>query len=199
MSKELEKRNQSISEAGRKMDAALAKLGLAAKKPHEPGLPSVSEIAEIPRVCAGFDKTYVAIYQRASNGLFRYQRSLRITDEQASGRGGTQITLDAVDIDPNGPPECCAWCGAAPQEAYGRQVTTVKCGGCQAFVCLGKTRDGFFQCRPSCGCAGALSNRWVSSEGTKHRTASAQPSGAGSTPQRALLEDSKALARRNFK
>jgi hypothetical protein len=199
MSKELEKRNQLTTQAGRKMDAALAKLGLANKEAREPGLSSVSEIAEIPRVCALFDKNYAAIYQKGSNGLFRYQRSLRLTDEQASSNGGTHITLDAVDIDPNGPPECCAWCGAAPQEAYGRQVNTVKCGGCHAFVCLGKTRDGFFQCRPSCGCAGALNNKWVSSEGTKHRAAPAQPVGASKLPERTLIEGSTALTTREKK
>jgi hypothetical protein len=170
MSNELERRKLSASEAGRKMDEALAKLGLAEQASRQPGRLGVSEIVEVPHVCAVFDKTYVAIYARRANELFRYQRSLRITDTEDLGAGGTHVRLEDINIDPNGPPECCAWCDAPPQEAYGKRLTTVKCGGCHAFVCLGKTKDNFFRCRPSCGCAGALSNTWVSPEGTKHRT-----------------------------
>ena len=52
------------------------------------GLSGVSEIVEVPHACAVFDKTYVAIYERGTNGLFRYQRSVRITEtQQPRGRG----------------------------------------------------------------------------------------------------------------
>lgn len=200
MSKELERRNvAAVSEAGRKMDEALVKLGLADQRPRETGISGVSEIVKVPHACAVFDKTYVAIYQRGANGLFRYQRSVRITATQHSAADGTHVTLQDIEIDPNGPRECCAWCGAPPQEAYGRRLTTVKCGGCHTFVCLGKTKDNFFRCRPSCGCSGKLSNTWVSPEGTKHRTAPAQPVGGGMGSAEGLLPQSKALLPRKVK
>jgi hypothetical protein len=198
MSKELERRNVgAVSEAGRRMDEALAKLGLAQEKPGKSGRSGVSEIAEVPRVCAVFDKIYVSVYERGANGLFRYQRSFRVTDSGIPN--GTNAVLQVVDVDPGGPPECCAWCGAPPQDLDGKQLTSVKCGGCQSFICLGKTENQFFRCRASCGCSGPLSKKWVSTEGAKHRTAPAQPMGGGMGSAEADVIQSKALVPRKAK
>jgi hypothetical protein len=147
-----------------------------------PAAPSrAPEIIDVQRVCAVHDQQYFASYVRGANGLLSFTKSFRI---KAHGNGGGQTAtkatrLDPSQFDPNGPDEVCAWCATKARRISGRKrVSAVLCGSCDALVCLGRTEGVFFRCRDSCGGAGELSDRWVSSRGITRKDANPQPSGA---------------------
>jgi len=118
----------------------------------EPG-----ETYELPRVCAMFDKPYVARYTRGAGGLFRLAETVKL---EAGGNAGKKsaapkaVTLQQTEISRDSPHERCAWCGV---KSY-----LVHCSKCRAWVCAGrvsKRPDGrYFLCRASCGAKGLLSD-----------------------------------------
>ena len=151
------------SEARRVMDEALAKMR-SRNAPPAPIIDCVGEptplpmdrvrkpaarvAIDLPRVCAVHDRFYVARYFRDPNGSIRFGQTLRVTeslsDQYQAGMAGATIPGSACRE------ESCPWCGA---HGFG----AVKCGGCGAEVCYGRTdAKRHFHCRPSCGSDGTL-------------------------------------------
>jgi hypothetical protein len=176
-----------VSDDRRVMDEALARLRQheviepdATAKAHQALACTPPDIVEVARICAVHDKPYIAIYRRGENGLFICSRTMRLTAEgnpRECAAAENSITLDFSLLDPNGAGESCPWCKAAAKIALGRRLNSVWCGGCRAFVCLGRTEENYFRCRDSCRCAGELAARWVASEGIARRDAAPQASG----------------------
>src|ERR1035438_4122371 len=99
MSKELVKWQLPESEAGRKIDAALArrsdigglrKLGRSEERETRRGqgvvtyAPSwaVSTVVDLPRICAVHDKPYAARYVAGADGRFHYSQTIRVRSEE---------------------------------------------------------------------------------------------------------------------
>jgi len=138
------------SEAGRKIDAALARIRNGAAEGRL--IPSrreetAPEVVDLQRVCAVHDKPYTARYVRGRDGRYRYAQSIRVTETLYRGQYAENEPLSVG----NGflAEECCAWCGASGFAA-------VHCTGCEADVCYGKTVARYFRCRKSCGREGNL-------------------------------------------
>jgi hypothetical protein len=107
------------------------------------------ETYELPRVCAMFDKPYLARVIRGADGLFRLADIVKVEGGAGAGKGSAApkaVTLKSSEISKDRQPSRCPWCGAK---------SVVFCYACNAWVCRGKTskRNGedYFRCRASCG------------------------------------------------
>lgn len=130
-----------------------------------------SDVIEVPRVCAMFDKPWVARYVRGARGLFRLMDTVKSDGGSTAGAGkgnaaARDVTLTGSETSRDSEPERCPWCGV--------KGTLVLCESCDAWVCRSQVseRQGgdYFRCRASCGNAGILTN---TTEGYKGRLAQA--------------------------
>ena len=131
------------------------------------------ETYELPRVCAMFDKPYLARYTRGAGGLFRLTETEKLESKAGTGKGSAApkaVTLKFSDIAKDSPPARCPWCGA--------KGGVVICYGCNAWVCRGKIskRDGedYFRCRASCGIESLIGTTDAGFEGAKREAAAAE-------------------------
>jgi hypothetical protein len=112
------------------------------------GHPASGEIIELPRVCAMFDKPYIARYVRGADGLFRLLETAKF--ENSTGKRSVpkkRVNLSSSQKASDGPEERCSWCGVSG--------APVNCGQCEMWVCSGQLRKqngrDYFRCRASCG------------------------------------------------
>lgn len=124
------------------------------------------EVAELPRVCAMFDKPYIARYARGERGMFRCLGTVKLEAGTTAGAGkgsaaGKPVTLKFAEISRDSEPERCAWCGVKGELIF--------CDNCGAWVCRSQVsqRDGkdYFRCRASCGSEGFLTTTTQGYEG----------------------------------
>lgn len=156
MSKELVKWQLPESEAGRKIDNALVRLGND-RAPQKPGRPAEietrrtqraldGEVIDVLRTCAVHDKVYVARYVSDASGRFQYSQTIKVTEALFLGQyADSQVLFNSFDA----AEECCPWCGSS---GFG----SVRCGKCGKEICFGKTTARYFRCRSSCGSQGTL-------------------------------------------
>jgi hypothetical protein len=131
------------------------------------------ETYELPRVCAMFDKPYLARYTRGADGLFRFVETVKVESGTGAGKGSAAqkaVTLKFSEISKDSPSSRCPWCGA--------KGGVVICYACNAWVCRSKTtkRDGedYFRCRASCGNETTLDTTDAGFDG-KRRAGAAAP------------------------
>jgi hypothetical protein len=147
---ELVKWKPPVSDAGRKIDAALERLRNGVRRAEASPLRKeeiAPEVVDLQRVCAVHDKPYAARYVRGRDGRYRYAQSIRVTESLYRAQYAESERL-SVDTGFAGE-ETCAWCGASGFAA-------VRCTGCGTDVCYGKTVARYFRCRRSCGHEGKL-------------------------------------------
>ncbi len=118
---------------------------------------SSGETYDLPRVCAMFDKPYLARYTRGAGGLFRLAETVKLESAGAVGQTGGQksVTLAFAEISEDSPQERCPWCGL--------KGALIICSKCDCWVCRSQVtkrgKDEYFRCRKSCGAEGILSAR----------------------------------------
>lgn len=135
-----------------------------------------SEVIEAPRVCAMFDKPWVARYIRGERGLFRLMDTVKPDSGNTAGAGKGSaaekpVTLKSAEISRDSEPERCAWCGIKGKPVF--------CENCEAWVCRSQVseRDGkeYFRCRASCASEGFLTTTTQEYEGQKTKPPSFRP------------------------
>lgn len=136
---------------------------------------SSGETYELPRVCAMFDKPYLARYVRGAGGLFRLSETVKLESAGAAvGQtiGQKSVTLTFAEISKDSPQERCPWCGV--------KGALIICSKCNCWVCRSQVtkrgKDELFRCRKSCGLEGILSIRVEEFSGAKGPT---KPEGQG--------------------
>jgi hypothetical protein len=146
--------------------ARASRIAASGAKP-APLATGASEVIEVPRVCAMFDKPWVARYVRGARGLFRLMDTLKPDSGNTAGAGkGSAAAKDVIltrsETSRDSEPERCPWCGV--------KDTLVFCESCGAWVCRSQVSkqngEDYFRCRASCGNAGTLTN---TTEGYKGR------------------------------
>jgi hypothetical protein len=158
MSKELVKWRLPESEAGRKIDAALARYrageietrrgqSAASYAPSRAG----GVVVDLPRICAVHDKPYAARYVTGADGRSHYSQSIQITESLWEGQYRGEQNIRFIPVEQLGD-ESCPWCGAHSVGWTG----PVSCTKCGAKVCFGRTAKNYFRCRPSCNKEGSL-------------------------------------------
>jgi len=180
-----ERSTASVSNERRAMEEALARLNQAQAPEHRacaerqiPPAPDPNEFIQVKHFCAQYDQLYITVYRRGANGLYSFWTSVAIDPRAgpAFGEVGDIVTVTPDMLDPNGPPEWCAWCETPEKMIYGKRILSIKCGACGCFICLGRLEGNYFRCRDSCGCSGEVSRRSVNAEGERRKAANPQPS-----------------------
>lgn len=103
--------------------------------------------------CAVTDKPFEAVFERKRGGdekIFRFKE--HILPQKGSSTGGPSAVPTRLDV----PIEEIALSSlGCPHCKSANPFHWVRCGGCNTFVCSGRSeqrRDGFyFRCAPSCG------------------------------------------------
>jgi hypothetical protein len=158
--------------------ARASKIAASGAKP-APLTTAASEVIEVPRVCAMFDKPWIARYVRGARGLFRLMDTVKPESGNAAGAGqgsaARDVILTSSETSRDSEPERCPWCGV--------KGALILCESCGAWVCrsqVTKREDGeHFRCRASCGSEGTLTK---TTEGYKGRLAQA-PSFSPALPE----------------
>lgn len=156
MSKELVRWQPPESEATRKIDNALARLGNERARqthvrPAERETRRVQkalggEVIDVLRTCAVHDKVYVARYVSDASGRFQYSQTIKVTEALFLGQyADSEVRFNSFDA----AEECCPWCGSSG-------IGSIRCGQCRKEICYGKTTARYFRCRSSCGGQGPL-------------------------------------------
>jgi hypothetical protein len=100
------------------------------------------ETFNLPMFCAVHDKPFVMIFARQPNGKYQCTESIKIEGKPTGTAYATTsniIRLDQIE----GRRFPCPWCGKGGINHCG--------GGCEAYICGGRTFGPAFQCRDSCG------------------------------------------------
>jgi hypothetical protein len=115
----------------------------------------VGEVVDLLRVCAVYDRPYIARYIKGMDGCYHYSQTIQITKRSHREQykdPSKGILVRSSDLAGE---ESCAWCRARGEEVGGSK--SVLCAGCHMEICFGRTTaDGYFHCRPSCPCHGQL-------------------------------------------
>lgn len=127
------------------------------------------------RVCAMFDKPYIARYERKAGKLYQFVGTFKDKTKAGTGKGKpSTVVLDFDYIRALVRKERCAWCGVK---------SVVLCGSCSWIVCQARVtkRDGgqHFQCRKGCGGEGMITGFIETCEATKQPAPSRSPARAG--------------------
>jgi hypothetical protein len=200
----LDKRNDDVlADAQRMMERAKATLrqstgAVEVKRPAAREIVAgeiiAGQIVDVPRICAVHDKAYLASYVRGVNGLFQFSKTIKPNSlPVGAGNSGAGPEPETVKIDPDGPEEICAWCGAGPGVVSGKRYETILCNHCEAYICTGRTKDNFFRCRKSCGASGQIGDRWVDTKGSTRKEPDTKPA----TPPGRLASGAAALGGSN--
>ena len=99
------------------------------------------ETCSLPMVCAEHDKPYVLSFIKQPNGKYQCTESIKIEGKPTGAAYTTTsntIRLDLIE----GRRFPCPWCGKGGIN---------HCGGCEAYICGGRTFGAAFKCRDSCG------------------------------------------------
>jgi hypothetical protein len=127
-----------------------------------PGHPATSaEVYDCPRVCAMFDKPYIARYQRRADSRFQLVGTLKSEPTGGAAKGNpASVSLRFDRIDVTSSQERCAWCGSKG---------IVHCGGCGRFLCRAHVskRDEGVYLRCKCGHAGPINSTVETFGGSK--------------------------------
>jgi hypothetical protein len=155
---ELVKWKPPISDAGRKIDAALARIrnGVRIAEVLPPRRKEIApEVCDLQRVCSVHGKPYAARYVR-QNGRYRYAQSIRITRSlyEVQYAESERLLVDSGFVCE----ETCAWCGASGFAA-------VRCSACGADACYGMTVGKYFRC--SCGHEGKITTANIKQVGMR--------------------------------
>lgn len=169
MSNALVKWRGPASEAGKRMDTALAKFRQTAglqKRGQSGELRSTAggqglvsyaaryitgaggEVVDLPRICAVHDKPYAARYITGADGRFHYSQTIRVTEAlflEQYADSPSHAGLHSSEL----AEEYCPWCG-------GHGFGSVRCGTCGKEICYGKTTGRYFRCRDSCPGQGTI-------------------------------------------
>ena len=107
-------------------------------------------VLHLPRWCAVHDAVWLAMYNGGNGGRYGFNGSYALTPQYQSQYAPENLI--ALPDDFKADSEQCGCCGMWTPH---REIGSIWCPVCRAYVCWGNTSPGgYFVCRPRCGFEG---------------------------------------------